>query len=43
VILRVLAKRGRARPKFWIALRKELKRRWRQQEILIVVRDIAIV
>jgi hypothetical protein len=43
VILRVLSERNRPAQRFWMGLKKDLKRRWRQKEILIVVRDIAIV
>ncbi len=43
VILRVLSDGEKPAQKFWLALKKDLKRRWRQKEILIVVRDIALV
>jgi len=43
VILRVLSAEDHRTRKFWIALKKDLQRRWQQADILIVVRDIALV
>jgi hypothetical protein len=43
VILRVLSEEDRRVQEFWMALKKDLKRRWRQHKVLIVVRDIALV
>lgn len=43
VILRVLSAEEDHADKFWQALKKDLKRQWRQQEILIVVREITLV
>lgn len=43
VILRVLSAEDDHAHKFWQTLKRDLKRQWRQQEILIVVREITLV
>lgn len=43
VILRVLSGGDRKAETFWKALKTELRRRWRQKDILIVVREVNIV
>lgn len=43
VILRVLSNEDNRAKTYWLSLKKNLQRQWRQKDILIVMRDIDLV